>query len=80
MPAVDVMVSDLLYIFDAVTPHRYLGVDPWIWRYKQHCCKCWETISTLGKEVNQIAEVLLKVTICHEYSKLAYFSWCYCMF
>jgi len=27
MPAVDVVISDLLYISDAVTPHRYLGVD-----------------------------------------------------
>jgi len=27
MPAVNVVISDLLYISDAVTPHRYLGVD-----------------------------------------------------
>jgi len=60
MSAVDVVISDLLYISDAVTPHRYLGVDPWIWRYKEHCCKCWETILTFDKEVNQISEVWWK--------------------
>jgi len=27
MSAVDVVISHLLYISDAVTPHRYLGVD-----------------------------------------------------
>jgi len=55
MPAVDVVISDSLYISDAVTSHRYLGVDPWIWRYKEHCCKCWETILTFDKEANQIS-------------------------